>query len=405
MNKERNDLTLKILALFLAIFMWTYVMNSENPETSTEKKINLEYINKESLERDGLVMMNPKKEKITIEISGKRKDIDRFSSESINAYIDLKGYTEGDAKVPVKVSLERQMDSIKIIDYQPKTIDVTFDKLITKDKKVTIRPVGELKESYVLGNLFTKSEIVLLKGPRTWIEEISEVVAFVDLEGMTKDTKVRAPLRLLDAQGNDVEGIEKEPSSIDINVPIMRTKNLKIDLKTNRELPEDYEMKQLVLNPSSVSVKGNDDIMAMTSIPTKEINVDDLISKKEIVIELDLPEGVQLLEDKKEIKVSLNMVQLESKSLIYNLEKLNIKNLDEELELATDLNGEIELIIRGDINRLENISIDNVKLFINGQGLKEGIHDVSIESESSEDFSVQSIEPKTIKIELKKKET
>lgn len=403
MNKDRKDLTLKILALFLAIFMWTYVMNSENPETSTEKKINLEYINKESVEREGLVMMNPKKEKITIEISGKRKDIDRFSSESINAYIDLKGYTEGDAKVPVKVSLERQMDSIKIIDYQPKTVNVTFDKLITKDKKVTIRPVGELKESYVLGNVFTKSEIVLLKGPRTWIDEISEVVAFVDLEGMTEDTKIRAPLRLLDAQGNDVEGIEREPSAIDINIPINRTKNLKIDLKTNRDLPEDYEMKQLVLNPSSISVKGNDDIMEMKSIPTKEIDVDELISKKEIFVELDLPEGVKLLEDKKEIKVSLNMVQLENKDLSHNLEKVNFKNLDDELELVTDLNGEINLVIRGDINRLENIKIEDVKLFINLEGLKEGVHEVPIESEVSEDFSVQSINPENIKVELKEK--
>ncbi len=170
-EKRNKDWTLKIFALLLAIFLWGYVINEVNPEeTRRYSNIELEFSNMESLAREGLEIMDPKEAKISVEVLGKKSDMVNFSSKSIKAIVDLSGYTEGEKKVPVKVSLDH-MSNIKIIDYEPKEVMVTFDKLITKERKVTIRTVGELADSYVLGDISTKTETIVLKGPRSWINK------------------------------------------------------------------------------------------------------------------------------------------------------------------------------------------------------------------------------------------
>ena len=308
MSKEKNDLTIKIFALIIAIILWSYVMSEVNPDITREyKNINITFSNIDALERQGLVVMEPKEANISVKVTGKTKDMNKFTSQGINARVDLSGYSEGEIKVPVHVSLD-QFTNIKITNYEPKEILFKFDKLITKEKNVTIRTTGKLEQGYVSGIPEVKSQSILLKGPRSWVNSVSEAVAIVDLSGRKETANVTVPIKLVDDKGNDVRGVEKEPNVIDVSIPIFRSVKLPIELQTENQLPENYEITNITINPSSINLKGDKKALGtLTSIKTVPIDINSLIENKNVEVELELPQNVELLNPDQKVTVTLNI--------------------------------------------------------------------------------------------------
>src|SRR5690606_6643353 len=107
MSKEKkNDLTLKIFALVIAIILWSYVMSEVNPPFTSEfRNVNVDFINESALEKQGLVVMEPKSANIRVSVSGRRSEVLQVSGSDIIAQVDLNGYSEGNVKVPVYVQV------------------------------------------------------------------------------------------------------------------------------------------------------------------------------------------------------------------------------------------------------------------------------------------------------------
>ncbi|HHV39164.1 MAG TPA: hypothetical protein GXX70_06720, partial [Tepidimicrobium sp.] len=76
MSKEKkNNLTMKIFALIMAIVLWSYVMSEENPSITEEfKNIEVTLTNVATLERQNLVVLEPSEPTVNVKVSGKRND-------------------------------------------------------------------------------------------------------------------------------------------------------------------------------------------------------------------------------------------------------------------------------------------------------------------------------------------
>lgn len=315
MKKVKSDTTLKIFAFVISIVLWSYVMSEVNPDVKREYNISVEFMNKEVLEKNGLVIMSPKEQNINVTVKGEKFDMGNFSFEDIKASVDLSGYGEGKVKVPINAGL-KQLSNIKIQDFEPREILFTFDKIITKEKIVTITTSGKLAPDYVLGEIKTKSPPVLLKGPRTWVNEVSEIVADVSLEGRKENINVTVPVKMVDDQGNNVMGITNEPGVIDITIPVYKTTTVPIEIQTINELPENYESTDIDINPLSVTLVGRESISNLKFIQTKPIDINLFIEDKIVETELELPEGVKLLNPNEKITVSLNVEEIAQKNIL-----------------------------------------------------------------------------------------
>lgn len=401
MSKEKNDLTLKIFAFIIAVVLWSYVMSEVNPDVSEDyRNINLTLNNVETLDRQGLIIMEPKEITISVRVTGKKSDMANFSSKSIKAQVDLSGYSEGQKKVPVNVTLD-QLSNVKIASYEPREVLFTFDRLITKEKAVTVRTTKDLDSGYILGDIGIKPQIVLLKGPRSWINEVSEVVAIVDLKGRKEGGNMTLPIKLLDDQGNDVRGVEKEPNAIDVNIAILRTVKIPIELQIENQLPNNYEITEVAINPSSIEIKGNKDILKFISIQTKPINIKDLIRDTKMEVELDLPEGVQLLNPNEKVNVSLKIEESGIKAFSYTLNELKIENLDSNLSIdESDYLKDIVITLKGNKESVEKLTKDDLQLYIDLSTFKEGVNQVYINFHVPTGMTVQEIMPQPIEIRL-----
>ena len=392
---KKNDLGAKITVLIIAIFIWSFVMDDVNPEISrTYRNVSVNYSNTSALDRQGLVVMDPESVAVDVKVTGKKSDFgsDKFSASNILARVDLSGYSEGQVKIPITVSLVDQPSGISVSSVEPRESLFTFDKLITKEMPLTIRTTGTLPENYVLGELVSSSRFVSLSGPRTWVNEVDKVVSEVNVNNRISTDRESFTTLLIDEDGNEVRGISKEPNVVEITVPVYRTVTLPIELQTINELPENYSIVDISITPSNIAVRGSEDIKNLTKIDTEIIDINTLIGNAALEVELDLPQGVSLLNPNQKVTIIYDVEETITKEFTLAISDLDVLNLDEDLEIdEEDLDREITITLAGYKSVLDQLESEDLRLSIDLSDLMEGRHVVEVKMAEIQGIDSQSL--------------
>ncbi|NLL82507.1 MAG: hypothetical protein GX231_09400 [Tissierellia bacterium] len=393
--KKNSDLAAKITVLIIALFLWSLVMDDVNPEISrTYRNITVNLNNISALDRQGLVLMDPETITVDVKVTGKKSDFgrDRFTASNILAQVDLSGYKEGKVKIPITVSLVDQPSGISVSSWEPRESLFTFEQLITKEMPLNIKTSGSLPENYVLGDLSSSSRFVLLNGPRTWVNEVDQVVVVANIDKRTDTFTESFTTVLLDDEGNVVRGVSKEPNAVNVTIPIYKTVTLPIELQTINELPENYSIVDISITPSTIAVKGKEGISNLTKIDTETIDINTLIGGAALEVELDLPPGVSLLNPNQRITVIYAIEETITKEFTIPIRDLNIINLDEDLEIEEeDLYREITVYVRGYKSVLDDLEYSDLGLSIDLSDLGEGRHRVDIEMNEIDGINLESL--------------
>ncbi|MBU5311494.1 hypothetical protein KQI38_05590 [Tissierella carlieri] len=403
MSKEKSDLTLKIFSVIIAIVLWSYVTSESevNPDISKEyRNIPVTYTNKTALDRQDLVIMEPEEATVSVKVTGKKSDMAKFSREFIKAEVDLSGYSEGQVKVPINISLD-QSSNIKIVGREPENVLFTFDKIITKTQSVTVKTKGNLDPNYVLGDILTKTQSVLLKGPRSLVNKVADVVAVVDISGRKENINVTEPIKLIDDEKNDVRGVEYEPSVVDVSIPVFRIVTVPIELNLQTEPPENYEITSITINPNKITLKGGNDIANLTFIQTKPVDINYLMENVDVPVELDLPENVSLLNPNEKVTISLKIEENFTKSFEYTLDEVDIRNLDGELTIDKDDHSKtIQVLAKGSKEAIENLTKEDLMPYLDFNMLDEGIHKVYLNFTAPIGITIKEISPQPIELKI-----
>lgn len=403
MGKEKkNDLTVKILALIIAIILWSYVMSEVDPITKDNVNVDVNFLNEASLERQGLVVLEPEKASVNVKISGRRSDVIKISEKDIIAQVDLSGYSEGKLKVPVYVQAP---SSVTVEDYSPKEILITFDKIVTKEIPITVETTGEVPSGNVIGKPEARPQYIVVEGPRTWLNSVAKVVATLDVSTLSDDmdARVPVPIRIVDDFDNDVRGVSSNLNVVDIFIPVYKVKTVPIELRTENELPENYEIVDITIKPSTVSIVGKKDVLQnITQINTVPVDILTLMNSKDVPVDLDLPDGVTLKNTEDPVKVTLNIEEVLTKTFEYYLKDVDISNIDSELKVSEDdMNKTFTITVKGISSVIESLEAEDIELKLDLSELGEGTHNVQITVEEK-DFTVIEMQPETFDITLVK---
>ncbi len=412
MSKEKkNNITIKIFALAIAIILWSYVMSEVNPEITKEfRNIDVVFTNVEALESTGVVPVDPEEVEVNVKVAGRRSDVLKFSEDDIVAKIDLSGYVEGTRKVPVDVQIASTR--VRLVDYDPKVVSFKFDGISKKEKSITVRTSGKLEQGYVMGDIETKTDSVFLKGPKKLMNSIHEVVAIVDVSGRTTDINGTIPIKLLDKDGNEIENIEKNPADINVHIPVYKIRTVPIELQTEGPMPDDYVISNMRVIPRNIEIKGKKGVVnKIKFIKTAPVNINYLIANRTVPVELTLPEGVELVNPNETVSVTLDAERTENQSeeklktisYDYDFDEIVMNNLESDLSVDRDESTSIVSIkVKGLESNVKTLSKNDFIPEINLQGLSEGTYDVKINIKKVNGIEIINITPQTFKITLKK---
>lgn len=404
MNKTGiKNLAPKIISILFALILWIYVIGTINPRTSRNiSNIPVKLENIEEIKNQGFVLVGDGDFTARVRLAGRRDEVYSVSSDQIELKADLRGYRLGTNNIPIEVSVPGNLD----VDVNPRYIEVNLEEIIKKQRDVQVITSGIPKESFAVGELQYRPTVTWIKGPESYVNSVENVIAQLDITGVSDELLLSLPLKPVNSRGEEVPNIDVETSYTDISLSIDLLKTVSINPNYSINTTEDYEITNVEVNPKEITLKGQRQILSTISeISTELIELENITENKEIETKLDFPDGVTVQNDT-DIIVDINVEPIEEKNFQISTDKIEFNNLSENLKIDTsNVPESLNVTITAVKDVLDRMNTDDIRAVVDLSGLNVDKYDIEPIIEIS--FNIRAdikdikVDPEVINIELK----
>jgi len=302
MDRTRGkNITAKILALILAVVLWLYVTNDQNPPVEVSLAVPLATRNVVS----PLVVVDTP-DSVRIKVRGSRSMIAGLQAQDVTAYLDMKGLAEGRhiAKVSVQVPL-----SLELLEVNPDKVQVRLDTVVSRKLPVEIRLSGTAATGTAVARVIANPEQVTIEGPRSTVDSADKVILPLDLAGKNADFSVGVFPTVINREGKEVEGLTLHPEKIIISATLVRGLNQKaVEVKpiVYGELAVGTVLRSITVKPVKVEISGEPQVIEKVDfIYTEPINVAGINRDTVKEVKLQLKEGMLASQSTVSVQISV----------------------------------------------------------------------------------------------------
>lgn len=222
----------------------------------------------------------------------------RIDSSTFRATIDLTDVQATGDRVSLNVAVEAVDPRIQVLDFEPRAIVLTLDRVGTKS--VPIRAVlGPVPSGLDAGLPVVEGSIATVSGPQSVVNLVTEVQARIVVDASGIDVNQLVSLLPVDANGEVLTPVDVEPAQVRVRVPVFtdrRSKTLPVTPNVIGTPAAGFEVASIELDPSAVSVEGDaNDLAGLDRADTLPISVSGASSQVTQIVGLALPDGVQAL--------------------------------------------------------------------------------------------------------------
>ena len=388
----RSNLLLKIMAVFFAVILWSYVLSEINPARErVMHDIKVSYDNMEDLKAKGLEISGNLAEvlnSVDVRVEVTQNNLKYLNDDSIRAYVDLsKVNGPGEHTLDVRATMDRG----QVLEVSPDTVTLLVSNYETRTVPVNVNVTGSVPSGYYAGMPEITPGVVTISGASVDVGKVARAVCSVDLNGLTETYNMSVPVQLLDAEGNEVDGAlfdEGQPSVI-VNLKVLATKTVPVDVKSaimgQDELATGYEIAGISTAPDKVLIAGAaDDISGINSIGLTPYNVSGASTSVAVLLDYQLPSGVIVLtEGKAEVYVEIRPV----------METKDFSGIDiEARNLANGLNAQLsvsrtDVTVMAGMVQMSRMRRSDIVPYVDLEGLGKGKHTLTVLFEIPDGFA------------------
>jgi YbbR domain-containing protein len=213
-----REIYLKVAAVLLAVVVW-FVAGAEMNKTQVDT---VERFITTGVEVDGLppeftVATRPRD--VEVRVRGAKYLVEPLDGSRVRAYVSVAGRGEGEYAARVQVSAP---EGVQVVEIAPSSIGVKVDAIVSQEFPVRAGMIGYPGDASVPLEPELSPRFVTVIGPRSQVELIEEVVAHIDVSGITSAISKSVKVNPLDAAGNLVVDLSLQPQSIRMFVPIRK---------------------------------------------------------------------------------------------------------------------------------------------------------------------------------------
>lgn len=395
-----------VIAVLLALLVWVVATQEVNPaeEFTFDRPVPIDYNGM----GENLIVTNDPADTVTVRVRAPRSSVRTLTLNNFEAVADLSGLGEGAHTVPINVSV---VDAQALRqDYFPTEVRVELEELAEREIPVQLVLDGELPIGYQTGPLRVDPSQVTVRGPRSTVELISEVRVAVDVEQRREPLEGTLPLRVLDSEGNVLEGLEVQPPEVSVQIPVFQEADFReVAVRVNAYVQPDpgYYVSSITADPPLVPVRGDpQQLEELTSIETEPIELVGVRADQTYVAQLRPPNGVTL-EDVRTVTVTVS-VEAQPGFRVVEV-PIQAVGLADDLT-ATVLPTTAVVSLRGPLPVLERLNErENIVVLVDVTGLEPGAHRLApeaeiisslISQEELEEVIIDSVLPTVIQVEI-----
>ena len=290
-----NNLIIKIVCLFLAIFLWSFVMENKNPVVTKDiPVISVEYRGVDKLREDGRVIISPKAATISMRVEGRRNTITKMKNSEIKAFVDVKSIKVDSETLPIELSLPQ---GVNVADQSDETLLVKTETVDTVKFPIRIMKVGDLPDNVEVDSIKLDPQEITVSGAKTYLNSIDYASVKIDQSNIDKDINLDLPINLSLKDDAAKSFLTKSSESCKVIIDVLLKKDVEIKpVVTN--IPNGLNVAKITFSRPTVKIKGQDDIIKSHShVTTKPIDLTDFKEGENSVdITLDLPQSIVLAE-------------------------------------------------------------------------------------------------------------
>ncbi|MBR6765671.1 MAG: hypothetical protein IKM06_04215, partial [Clostridia bacterium] len=344
-----NNTVLKLISLVFALLLWSFVTNSTDTQrTKTIRDVPVVLQGLEALEEKGLTLRDDIEKilpSVDVKVNVNNSDYKLLDKNVIFVSIDVSEINkDGTNSVSVVTTFSNMID-VSLASVEPHTVNVTVDKLATKDVPVTINKLNTLASDLVsFEPVFPGT--VRIEGSSYYVERITNAVCDLDLSTLKDGDTASLPCRFTDTNGNT---IKFDTVRIDVDPDIQTLKRVNVStvgavINANK-LKDGFEYHGITVD--TVLICGHID--AISTINEVTVQPIDLTDKDEAFtaspIELILPDGVSLAPSQAQPQATIDI--REEKQTISKVCMLNVSGLTPERSAIITVNGQAFTVTNG----------------------------------------------------------
>ena len=392
----RNKILSGLLSLAIAFGMWLYVTTYVSSDAEdTFYNIPVVFEGEAVLNERGLMLSSQEKQTITLVLSGSRSNLRKVNSSNITVKASLNGIYEPGENIELgyTISYPGDVPSNAFVEESrnPENVKVSVEKLVSnKEVPVTVKyggtsvPDGFMcdKENAVLDHT-----VVLISGPGSVADLISQAVIEVDLTEQRESISQDYRFTLCDGEGNpvDAQRITVNTEQIHLDLKIRRVKEvaLKVNVvygggvaESNVGVSLDYDTIRLSGGEAVLDELG-DEIVIGT------INMAELDKSQDVTFPVNLPEGVTNESGITEVTASVRFVGVTTRDM--TIEDIQIENVPEGLEVDL-ITQKLNVVVRGPSGQLVNLTEEDISAIVDFSAAEEGISTFKVTIVFSEEF-------------------
>lgn len=282
---SKSNILLQVAALIIAIFLWLYVHNEQNPLRDQVFNVPLKTINqpREIIVRAGLPST------VSVKVRAKSNMLGELSLQDLKAYVDLTGIKPDTAEVPVQVEVP---PGVRVVQVNPSSLHLSVDRLAEKEVPVVVVLKGSPLPGYQAGTPRAEPERIVLRGPASLLEKIDRYEVSVDLQGASSSIDTGVQVNLLEGSIIPVTG------QVRVTVPIalQEQKAVPVKVQLTGKPAEGFTVSGVILQPETVTVFAPAEVLtALSAINLGTVDVSGAVADVQKEIKISLPSGVSLV--------------------------------------------------------------------------------------------------------------
>jgi YbbR domain-containing protein len=224
----------------------------------------------------------------------------RISSASFSATVDLSSaQAQTDNPVAIaKVTVTATDPRVTILDYDPPSITVRLDPLVSKTVPIVVDH-GEVPPGLDLRDPVLSAEQATVSGPESVVRLVTSAEARVVVQPSGIDVDQTVDLVAVDARGEVQSPVDIEPSSVHVKISVgsgLHTKQLPVNPVVTGTPAAGFEIDSVTVQPAIVTVEGDADALASLSrLDTQPVSISGASTDLTRSVVLDIPAGVDPL--------------------------------------------------------------------------------------------------------------
>lgn len=380
-----NPWFLKILALLLAVLLYSAVPNSSDKtsdinvpgEESSATLVDIPvkaYYDTENLVVTGIP------DTVDVTIEGPLPNVQSAKVlKDFEVFVDLTDPKIGNQKV--KFEVRDLSDKLKAT-IKPSSITVSVQEKVTKEFKVEAEfNSSMIEEGYKAGQPVVEPNKVKITGARDVINRITYVKATIEGKDTINDSITReAQVQVLDKELNKLN-VVVEPETVEVTIPIKNTsKTVPITVLEKGNAPSGIKIESIDLDVNEASITGDEEVVKNTENVRVEVDVSKITDNTTLTLPVIIPNGISKVTPQT-VKVTV-AVKKEVEKTISGI-PINIKGLSVQHNAVINdpANRAINLLVFGPSDLISALGPKDFNVFIDLSGLTEGNHDVDIQVE------------------------